>query len=172
MVQGSEIAARRNFMGRFTRQRLEEAFSAYDAVRIRCSQSGDWSQYADLFTQDAIYIEHAYGTLHGREAIRKWITEVMAPFPHMQFPQDWVAFDTDHDAVLLQAQNLLPHPTDPEHPGFGFPTWTRLIYAGDGLWSSEEDVYNPARDTARVIKAWRAAGGEFATAEQVRMQSS
>lgn len=158
-------------MGRFTREELEEAFAAYDAVRIRCSETREWAQYADLFTEDATYIEHAYGTMHGREAIRKWIVDVMSPFPHMQFPQDWVTFDPDHDAVLLQAQNLLPHPTDPQHPGFGFPTWTRLIYAGDGLWSSEEDMYNPARDAGRVIKEWQAAGGEFVSSEQVQMES-
>lgn len=158
-------------MGRFTREELEEGFAGYDAVRIRCSQTRDWAPFADAFTEDAVYIEHAYGDMRGREEIRKWIVGVMAPFPHMEFPQDWVAFDTDNDAVLLQCQNLLPHPTDADHPGFGFPSWTRLVYAGDGLWSSEEDIYNPARDSGRVIKEWRAAGGKFATGEQVQMKS-
>ena len=156
-------------MGRFKREELRQAFQAYDEVRIRCSETGDWSEYADLFTLDAHYIEHAYGDMRGREAIRSWITRVMAPFPHMQFPQNWVVFDEENGAVLLEAVNLLPHPSDPDHPGFGFKTWTRLVYAGGGLWSSEEDVYNPARDTARVIREWREAGGKFATAEQVHM---
>ncbi len=158
-------------MGRFSREELEQAFEAYDETRIRCSRTGDWSQYADLFTEDADYYEHAYGDMRGREQIREWIVKVMAPFPHMEFPQDWVVFDEENDAVLLQAQNRLPHPTDPDHPGFGFPTWTRLVYAGNGLWSSEEDVYNPARDAGRVLKEWRAAGGTFATGEQVRMKA-
>jgi len=157
-------------MGPFTLDELKQAFAEYDQVRIRCSESRDWSQYADLFTEDAHYIEHAYGDMHGREVIREWITRVMAPFPHMQFPQDWVVFDEERGAVLLQAQNLLPHPSDPDHPGFGFPTWTRLVYAGDGLWASEEDVYNPARDSGNAIKAWREAGGEFVSTEQVQMK--
>ena len=157
-------------MPRFSRDELEIAFAAYNEVRRRCSETGDWSQYADLFSEDARYIEHAYGEMHGREEIRAWITRVMAPFPHMQFPQDWVVFDEERGAVLLQCQNLLPHPSDPSHPGFGFPTWTRLVYAGDGLWESEEDVYNPARDSGRVVKQWREAGGVFASAEQVQMQ--
>ncbi len=158
-------------MGRFSLEELKQAFEAYDQTRIRCSETGDWSRYADLFTEDADYYEHAYGDMKGREQIREWIVKVMAPFPHMQFPQDWVVFDEANDAVLLQARNLLPHPTDPEHPGFGFPTWTRLVYAGDGLWSSEEDVYNPARDAGRVLKEWRAAGGKFATSEQVKIKA-
>jgi hypothetical protein len=157
-------------MGKFSLEELKQAFADYDAVRIRCSETRDWSQYADLFTEDAHYIEHAYGDMHGREAIREWITRVMAPFPHMQFPQDWVVFDEERGAVLLQAVNLLPHPSDSDHPGFGFPTWTRLVYAGDGLWASEEDVYNPARDAGRSIKEWRAAGGKFASTEQIQMK--
>lgn len=157
-------------MGRFTLTELKEAFADYDQLRIRCSESGDWSQYADTFTEDAHYIEHAYGDMHGREEIREWIVKVMAPFPHMVFPQDWIVFDEEAGAVVFQAQNIWPHPTDPEHPGFGFPVWTRLVYAGDGLWSSEEDMYNPARDAGRVLKQWRDAGGQFATAEQVHMK--
>ena len=62
-------------------------------------------------------------------------------------------------------------PSDPDHPGFGFPTWSRLVYAGDGLWASEEDMYNPARDAGRVIKEWRAAGGEFVSRELAHMES-
>ncbi len=157
-------------MTRISLDELKEAFEGYDKIRIRCSETGDWSQFADLFVEDAHYIEHAYGELQGREAIREWITKVMAPFPHMQFPQNWVVFDEKNGAVVFEVDNLLPHPTDPGHPGFGFPTWTRLVYSGDGLWASEEDVYNPARDAGRVIKEWRAAGGKFASSEQVEMK--
>jgi hypothetical protein len=157
-------------MARVTLDELKEAFEGYDQVRIRCSETGDWSQFADLFVEDAHYIEHAYGEMQGREAIREWIAKVMAPFPHMQFPQNWVVFDEKNSAVVFEVDNLLPHPTDPDHSGFGFASWTRLVYGGEGLWSSEEDVYNPARDAGRVIKAWRAAGGKFVSAEQVEMK--
>ena len=34
--------------------------------------------------------------------------------------------------------------------------WTRLTYAGDGRFSSEEDAYNPA-NFAPVVKSWIAA---------------
>jgi hypothetical protein len=53
---------------------------------------------------------------------------------------------------------------------FQFPNWTRLVYAGSGLWESEEDIYNPARDSARVFKGWLAAGGKTRTGEQIRMR--
>jgi hypothetical protein len=88
----------------------------------------------------------------------------------MTFPQDWVAYDEDNGAVLFQCQNRLEHPTDPNGEPFQFPSWTRLVYAGNDKWSSEEDVYNPARDANRVIRAWLAAGGTFEQAPQVDME--
>ncbi len=157
-------------MAKATLEELKRAFESYKAARDEASRTGNWSIWADCFTEDAHYIEHAYGELHGREAIRDWISKVMAPFPHMTFPQDWWVFDLERDAVVFQAQNRLAHPTDPDGEPFQFPTWTRLVYGGDGLWASEEDIYNPARDAPGAIKAWREAGGQFQTAELVKMQ--
>ncbi|VBA58489.1 hypothetical protein LAUMK41_03002 [Mycobacterium attenuatum] len=103
------------------------------------------------------------GVFHGREAVRDWIVAVMAPFPHMRFPTDWTAYDEDDDAVVLAIRNLLDHPTDPNGEPFWFPNWTRLCYAGNGLFCSEEDIYNPNRDAPKVVGAWLQAGGRLAT---------
>jgi hypothetical protein len=126
--------------------------------------------WAAVFTEDAHYIEHAYGELHGRQAICDWITKVMAPYPHMTFPQDWVVFDEDRAAVLFQCQNRFPDPPGYSGPPFQFPNWTRLVYGGGGLWASEEDVYNPARDAPRVFQAWVEAGGKVLSPEVVGMK--
>jgi hypothetical protein len=147
-------------MGSFSRAELDEGLARYNTVVAECTRSGDWSPFADLFTTDCVYTEHAYGVFHGREAVREWIVGVMAPFPHMRFPQDWVAYDDDNDAVVIGIQNVLDH----DGQAFGFPNWTRLVYAGDGLFSSEEDVYNPQRDAPRVVGSWLRAGGQLAAA--------
>ena len=157
-------------MPRFTRQELKQALAVFNAARDRASETGDWNIWAELFTEDAHYIEHAYGEMHGREAIRAWIRDVMAPFPRMSFPQDWVVFDEENGAIVFQCQNELPAPFDADGRAFAFPNWTRILYAGNGKFCSEEDVYNPARDAPRVVKAWREAGGRFLCAEQVRMR--
>ena len=157
-------------MGTYTRAELEAGLRIYNAARDRASETGDWSIWAEVFTDDADYVEHAYGTFKGRAAIRDWITKVMAPFPHMTFPQDWVAFDETAGAVVFQCQNRLAHPTDSAGAPFEFPTWTRLVYAGNGKWSCEEDIYNPARDANRVIGAWLKAGGTLAAPFQVDMK--
>jgi hypothetical protein len=151
------------------RHELERALALYNRARDEASRSGDWTVWADRFTPDAHYVEHAYGELRGREAIRAWITQVMAPYPRMTFPQDWLAFDEERGAVVFQCQNEFPPPFDAGGTPFRFPTWTRLVYGRDGLWQSEEDVYNPARDAPRVFKAWVEAGGKPESRELVKM---
>jgi len=157
-------------MPKTARAELERALALYNAARDEASRTGDWSVWAERFTEDARYVEHAYGELAGREAIRDWIQKVMAPYPTMTFPQDWVAFDEEGGAVVFQCQNAFPPPYDAGGRPFSFPTWTRLVYGGGGLWASEEDVYNPARDAPRVFEAWIAAGGKPLTREQVKMK--
>ncbi len=157
-------------MGQYPREEIEAAFARYNEARDQASKTGDWKIWAAMFTEDAHYIEHAYGEMHGRVEIEKWITGVMAPFPYMTFPQQWVAFDADTDAVVFQCMNRLEHPTDPKSEAFEFPSWTRLVYGGNGLFKSEEDVYNPARDAGRVISGWRKAGGIFESKELVHMK--
>lgn len=156
-------------MGTFSREELEDAFTRYCRSNDEVLASGDWSPWADKFTEDASYVEHAYGRLEGREAIRDWIVKVMAPFPMMDFPMDWHMVDADRGWVVFQCQNRLPHPTDPAGSPFQFPSWTLLHYSGENLWSYEEDMYN-AVEAAEVVQAWMAAGGRFAAPEQVEME--
>ena len=87
-------------MARFTREELQAALDHYEAVVDECSRSGDWRPFADLFTEDVTYIEHAYGVMTDRESVREWIVGVMAPFPHMRFSHEWVAYDEDAGAIL------------------------------------------------------------------------
>ncbi|TMK78339.1 MAG: nuclear transport factor 2 family protein, partial [Actinobacteria bacterium] len=68
-------------MGRWSRDELEKAFEAYLEAGARAGASGDWSEWPDIFTEDATYIEHHFGTFRGRDEIRKWITETMGQFP-------------------------------------------------------------------------------------------
>ena len=92
----------------------------------------------------------------------------MAPFPTMTFPYTWEVFDEKTDAYVFEALNAFPEPFQPDGTPYAFPTWTRLVYGGGGLWKSEEDVYNPARDSGRVFKAWIQAGGKTRSGERVR----
>ncbi len=153
-------------MGEFTREELEDAARIFNKAHGQSSETGDWSIWAALFTENAHYIEHVYGEFHGRKEIEKWIIDVMAPFPHMTFPWEWHCFDEENDAIVCCVQNTLAHPTDPNKK-FSFPNWTRLIYAGEGLFSYEEDIYNPVHAN-QVVKEWLEAGGKFES--EIRVQ--
>lgn len=146
-------------MGEFTRQEMKDAVKIYNDARDRASETGDWATWAQIFTEDATYIEHAYGEFNGRKEIEEWITAVMAPFPHMTFPHDWLCIDEDNDAFIFCARNALPHPTDPNRE-LSFTNWSRVIYAGNGKFSSHEDIYNPIRSLP-VIQEWLEAGGQL-----------
>ena len=55
---------------RFTAAELDAAFTAFQATVAEIAISRDWDRFAEQFTVDADYIEHALGTMHGREEIR------------------------------------------------------------------------------------------------------
>jgi hypothetical protein len=156
-------------VGRFSKAELQDALEHYSSTVDEIAKTGEWSQFADLFTEDVHYVEHAYGIFDNREDVRRWIVDVMAPFPHMRFPHEWVAFDEENDAIVVGIRNVLDHPTEPGVE-FWFPNVTRIVYAGDGLFSAEEDTYNPARDAARVIGEWIQAGGQMLCEPKVPMK--
>ena len=157
-------------MPKFSRAEMEEAFATFTAAHIKASKTGNWDEWADMFTDDAVYTEHAYGEFHGKEEIKRWIVEVMAPYPTMSFPHDWVVYDEENGAIISCVQNRFPHPDGTDNDEFQFPNWTRVVYAGNGKFSSEEDVYNPFKDAPGVQERWLAAGGKMASPLKVRMK--
>lgn len=149
-------------MGRWTREELEQAFADYQAAALGAGTSGDWNPWADLFTEDATYVEHLFGTFGGREAIRRWITQTMGSFPGNampHFPIEWYVVDEERGWVVCQVWNRMADPGDGSvHQAYNF---TLLKYAGDGLWSYEEDIYNPAH-FAEMLTRWQAKRDELA----------
>jgi len=141
-------------VGRWSRDELEEAFQVYQETALRAGTSGDWRSWADLFTEDATYIEHHYGEFGGREAIYRWIQTAMSEPINQDmrhFPIDWYTIDEERGWIVAKVWNRMIDPGDgsihQEH------NITILRYAGNMKWSYEEDVYNPAHFGA-MIKGW------------------
>jgi len=141
----------------FDRSEVEEAYRNFVAV----GDSGDWNAWADLHSEDGVWVEHHLGTQRGREAIRKTIVEVMRPVSMMEFPVEWSVIEGDR--VVFYPWQVFPDPRGGDEV-YRFGCVTILEYAGDGLFSYQEDVYNP-REGEEVVKRWLAAGGKF-TAER------
>jgi ketosteroid isomerase-like protein len=138
----------------FTREELEQAFAAYRERAAEAGRTGDWATWADQFTEDAVYVEHHYGRFEGRAAIRDWIVGCMSEFPGSampEFPVGWYVIDEERGWVVCQVFNRMVDPGDGSiHE---MDNLTVLHYAGDGQWSYEEDVYNPA-DFEAMVRGW------------------
>jgi hypothetical protein len=144
-------------MGRWSRDELQAAHDHFVATAAAAATSGDWRPWADLFTDDAEYVEHLYGTFHGPDEIHAWISATMSQYPndHMtQFPHDWCVCDEERGWWICQIQNRFEDPGDGHV--YQAPNLTILHYAGDMRFSREEDVYNPATFVP-VVQAWMAA---------------
>ena len=141
-------------MGKWSREELEEALDLYTQTALEAGTSGDWNAWADLFTEDATYVEHLYGTLGGRDAIRKWICETMAEYPNREmkyFPHEWYMIDDERGWVVAQIWNRMVDPGDGSlHQAYNF---TLLKYAGNMKWGYEEDIYNPEHFRS-MMKGW------------------
>ncbi len=147
-------------MPAFPEHEIREAFERFQAAANEAGRTGDWLPWVECFTEDVHYIEHLYGEFHGREAVLEWINETMNawPFTHMQFfPWDWYTIDAEQGWVIGQVENRFVNPGDGQI--YEGANWTRLVYAGDGLFSCEEDVYNPSK-FGPMAAAWLAAWAE------------
>ena len=102
--------------GKFPADEVEEAFWEY----VRRANANNWDAWVDLFTEDVLYIDHAWGVRRGREEVRKWMLwrrdrDVVRP--HADFAKsgtdeeksgadsaiDW----SQHDATLKRAVEYL-----------------------------------------------------------------
>ena len=127
----------------FDRDEVEREFQQY----VARGAANDWSAWADQFTEDALYVEHAMGIFHGREEIRKWIVETMASVSGMSFPYDWYMIEGNR--VVMYCWNIF-NPLPGMNGEYKFAVATILEYAGNGLWSLEEDIYNE-KETEEVL---------------------
>lgn len=141
-------------MEEYPRSEVEDAYQKF----ISAGDLGDWNAWADLHTADGVWVEHHLGTFVGREAIRKAILDVMKPVPMMLFPVDWHLIEGNR--VVFYPWQVFPDPTGGDEV-YRFGCVTIIDYAGGGLWSRQEDLYNP-READEVVKSWIAAGGKLA----------
>ena len=123
---------------------LAQAFATYRARVDEISATGRWGDFADLFTQDAIYRRAGHSDAVGREAIRGWIQTSMTTFPGTMLERHdvvWRSFDPAHDRVVYELRNTLRDPGDGSlHTA---SSTTLLRHGHDGLWAYAEDSHNP-----------------------------
>jgi len=141
-------------MPSFTAAGLRAMHDHYLEVANRCSAVQEWREWADLFTEDATYLEHCFGHFTGPQEIYAWIQPLMHQWPNSEmtaFPHDWCVFDVDRGWSICQVQNQMRDPGDGSlHQAANI---TILHYAEDGRITYEEDAYNPM-NFAPMVTGW------------------
>ncbi len=141
-------------MGQWSREELQAAHDNYKAVAKKAAATQEWDEWAQCFTEDARYLEHHYGEMHGREAIREWISTTMSQWPNSEmdaFPHDWCVCDEERGWWICQIQNRMRDLGDDKVRQAA--NITILHYAGNMQWNYEEDAYNPA-NFGPMVKDW------------------
>jgi hypothetical protein len=150
----------------FTHGELVAAHDYFMALSQAAQENGTWEKYCDLFTEDALYIEHSLGTFHGRAEIKRWLIPAMAAWSHMSFPLQWRTFDDERGLVVFGVGNELPD-VDGNGP-YSVDSWTLLEYAGNNQWSREEDIYNPNTLLEMMARWCEVAGVPFPGSDRDR----
>jgi ketosteroid isomerase-like protein len=127
-------------MAQYPKQEIQDAYARYVETRNRV-ESGElgWDALADFFTDDATFIDPAWGRIEGIEAIRRFLVESMAGLDDWSFPHEWTMVEGDR--VVTRWQNRLPGQR-PDGSCYEAPGISILTYAGDGRFSYEEDLLN------------------------------
>ena len=141
---------------------LRVEYEHFSLVSDGCAASADYNAFADLFTEDCTYIEHVFGEMRGREAVRQWIVPLMKQYPNdqMTYTHDWVLFDDEKGRVIFCARTHMPDLGDGRD--YSTTNWSMIDYAGNSLWSREEDIYNPAR-FGTLLTEWQSAHDSAST---------
>ena len=127
-------------------QDLRTTLDDYLAVRAAI-EAGEatWTDLARFFTDDAVYIDPAWGRVQGVEEIRTFMDESMRGLEDWRFPVSFAAIEGDH--VVVKWTQILPDGRQQS----GIST---MRYAGDGKFDYEEDLLN----MVHVLEDLKASG--------------
>ena len=138
-------------------EEVRAALDAYVALRARiAAREADWTALATMFTDDAVYIDPAWGRVQGIENLREFFDESMRGLEDWDFPIEYTAIDGD--TVVIKWDQLLPE-TREDGTRYSQSGISTLVYAGDGKFSYEEDLLNMAH-VLEDLKAARWRPGE------------
>ena len=124
-----------------SREEVQSAIERYLAVRDGINAGrGTWRDLAQFFTDDAVFIDPAWGRVEGIEEMKATVFgAAMVGLEEWKFPTDF--YMIDGDTVVVKWRQVLPgaRADGSEYAQSGYST---LVYAGDGKFRYEEDLLN------------------------------
>jgi ketosteroid isomerase-like protein len=125
-----------------SREEVKAAVDRYHEMRQRIDdgiEPDGFAALADFYTDDAVYVDAAWGRMEGKAAIAHWLAHSMVGLGDWRFPVEFTAIEGD-DVVVKWTQII------PGKRADGTPctqsAYSRLRYAGGGKFCYEEDTYN------------------------------
>ena len=106
---------------------------------------GSWPDLARFYTDDAVYIDPAWGRVEGLATITEFFDESMRGLEDWRFPIEAAAIDGDE--VFVRWRQVLPG-------GRSQTGVSMMRYAGGGKFDHQEDLLN----MAHVLDDLKAAG--------------
>lgn len=128
----------------FPRAEVQATVDRYHELRRRIDAGEEPDAFgvlADFYTDDAVYVDAAWGRIEGKEAIAAWLVESMVGLGDWKFPVEFTAIEGDD--VVVKWTQILPV-ARPDGTAYTQSGYSRLVYAGEGRFSYEEDTYNMA----------------------------
>ena len=99
-----------------------------------------WRALAQYFTDDAVFIDPAWGRVVGLEEMKATVFgDAMVGFEEWTFPVEFHAIDGDN--VIIKWKQVLPGRRTDGRP-YEQSGVSTLIYAGNGKFRYEEDLLN------------------------------
>lgn len=106
--------------------------------KIEAGELG-WDALAEFFTDDATFVDPAWGRIDGKDNIVRFLRESMEGLEDWTFPMEWEL--VDDDCLVTGFQNRLPgRRADGSY--YQAPGVSRIVYAGGGKFSFEQDLLN------------------------------
>jgi ketosteroid isomerase-like protein len=137
---------------------VQAAVDSYLALRERIEAgAASWSDLAELFTDDVVYVDPAWGRIEGIAELRRFLDESMRGLDDWRFPVDYTA--VTGDTVVVKWTQVLPGARAEGAP-YVQSGYSTLVYAGDGRFCYEEDLLNMAHVVEDLATSgWRPPAG-------------
>jgi ketosteroid isomerase-like protein len=141
----------------FPAEEVRAAVEQYVDVRerIEAGEAG-WSEFVDLFTDDAVFVDPAWGRVEGKDGIRHLFATAMLGV-EFAFPIDFTAIAGSW--VVVKWRQVLPR-RRPDGQLWQQSGVSTLLYGGGGLFRYEEDLLNLAHVMEDIVESgWEPGPG-------------
>ena len=139
----------------FPREEVQATVERYHELRRRIDEGLEPDAFgvlADFYTEDAVYIDGAWGRIEGREAIAHWLVDSMLGMEDWKFPIEFTAIE-GNDVVVKWTQ-IMPR-TRPT----GRPTGSRATRASSTPATGSSPTRRTRTTWPTCSRTSRRAGG-------------